>query len=291
MNLEKKTSSFSFGFSKTKQKTSVIQTAAFKEETKKTDENIELITSIEGFKLKSLNKSSDTSKKAIVIPCQKNQTLIDTVKYKKSKDSTDLLDESLINSNAKSDDLEAIRALISDSRVKKEDAENTDLKIPIKEGKSEEKSSEIEKVEDPNYEAIDLEQFGKAALRGMGWSEKGGIGLTNKRSCAVVEPELRPKGLGLGAAFGKKKQKTGEADQGENDSKKDDSLRYVKGAYVEILNGKYKDEIAQIVSFDDGLNRILVKLVDIDQTVSLLQNFTRLVSKSEYEGSMKKKKR
>ena len=58
----------------------------------------------------------------------------------------------------------------------------------------EEKPKEVENIEEPNYETIGIEQFGLAALRGMGWNEKIGIGLTNKRSCAVFEPELRPKG-------------------------------------------------------------------------------------------------
>ena len=36
---------------------------------------------------------------------------------------------------------------------------------------------------------------GLAAIRGMGWSEKNGIGLTNKRTSEMVEVELRPKGF------------------------------------------------------------------------------------------------
>ena len=38
---------------------------------------------------------------------------------------------------------------------------------------------------------------GLAAIRGMGWSEKNGIGLTNKRTSEMVEVELRPKGFYL----------------------------------------------------------------------------------------------
>jgi hypothetical protein len=119
----------------------------------------------------------------------------------------------------------------------------------------------------------------------MGWNEKEGLGLTNKRSFQLKDFELRPKGLGLGAGFSNKKTKT------ESNSSSDRSssltLSYTKGAYVEILSGKHQDEIGHIVSFDDGLNRIMVKLARDDQTISILQTLTRLLSKSEYEKALK----
>jgi len=50
-----------------------------------------------------------------------------------------------------------------------------------------------------DYERIPIEQFGLAMLRGMGWSKSEGIGLSNKKVVDTVEPQIRPRGLGLGA--------------------------------------------------------------------------------------------
>ena len=129
---------------------------------------------------------------------------------------------------------------------------------------------------------------GMAALRGMGWNEKEGIGLTNKRVSSMVEPELRPKGLGLGAGSAKK------AKSDENKEETDNGLRYIKNAYVQITAGKNKNEYGQIVGFDNGLDRIIIKLGNNDQSLSFLQTCTRLVSKSEFlnatEGRDRRKK-
>jgi hypothetical protein len=111
----------------------------------------------------------------------------------------------------------------------------------------------------------------------MGWSEKEGLGLTNKRPFVLKDIEVRPKGLGLGAGFSSKKPRI------ESSSGNGATLDYVKGAYVEILNGKYENQVGKIVSFDDGLNRIIIKLADSDETVSLLQTFTRLLTRSDYD--------
>jgi G patch domain and KOW motifs-containing protein len=111
----------------------------------------------------------------------------------------------------------------------------------------------------------------------MGWTEKEGIGLTNKRTSALVEPELRPKGLGLGA--GPSKKHRFEAD---DPKASEESLKFVKGAYLQILNGKHTDEYGQLIGFDDGMNRILVKLTDSHNTISVLQHSARLIHKKEY---------
>jgi hypothetical protein len=67
-------------------------------------------------------------------------------------------------------------------------------------------------------------------------------------------------------------------------------LRYSKGAYIQVISGKNMDEYGQISSFDDGLNRIIVKLASTDETVSLLQACTRLVSKSDFRKATEKSK-
>lgn len=78
-----------------------------------------------------------------------------------------------------------------------------------------------------------------------------------------------------------KKHRSDRETEKQNDE--NSSLRYSKGAYIQVTAGKNSDEYGQIVGFDDGLDRIIVKLASSDNTVSLLQSCTRLVSKSEYK--------
>lgn len=52
-----------------------------------------------------------------------------------------------------------------------------------------------------DYEAMPVEHFGEALLRGMGWTEEKGIGRNKKGSVPKIsEPVRRPHRLGLGAA-------------------------------------------------------------------------------------------
>ena len=61
---------------------------------------------------------------------------------------------------------------------------------------------ESSKLED--YDAVPIEQFGLAMLRGMGFKADEGVGKT-KQKVNEIKVEVRPKGLGLGAIPVKKK--------------------------------------------------------------------------------------
>ena len=61
---------------------------------------------------------------------------------------------------------------------------------------------ESSKLED--YNAVPIEQFGLAMLRGMGFKADEGVGKT-KQKVNEIKVEVRPKGLGLGAIPVKKK--------------------------------------------------------------------------------------
>ncbi|NXO05068.1 GPKOW protein, partial [Rhinopomastus cyanomelas] len=50
-----------------------------------------------------------------------------------------------------------------------------------------------------DYQAVPVEAFGLAMLRGMGWNRGEGIGRTFKQVVKPLEHQLRPRGLGLGA--------------------------------------------------------------------------------------------
>ena len=65
--------------------------------------------------------------------------------------------------------------------------------------------AEVSTMED--YENVPIEQFGMAMLRGMGFKEGEGIGGFKKEVVPIFDPQVRPKGLGLGASRPKKNEK------------------------------------------------------------------------------------
>jgi G patch domain/KOW motif-containing protein len=291
--MEEPKKTLSFGFSKVKTKTAIIKnesTKAFESVEKKSDQQIELITSIEGKKLKSLNKNEDeTLKRPVVIPCQQNTNILE--KKREDKKRSEDLEKRIKELEGKAEnkqELEALKALFAETLNKNKDQSNAELKIPMNPNETEQNTEKktLEEIEDANYDQIDLEKFGVAALRGMGWSEKNGIGLTNKRTSDLIVPELRPKGLGLGAGFNKKGRPD---DDNRYKQQTESNLTYKKGAFLKIIDGKHRGEYAELVSFDDGLNRILVRLQESDQTVSMIQSLTQLISRSEYEKAQKRK--
>jgi hypothetical protein len=159
--MEKKPIGFSLSFSKTKTKTTLIQTNTTKlldESDSKSKKNgdstgeIEIITSLEGKKINTLVKKEDKNR-PLVIPCQKNQPVFDIAKTieKKAKEA-----------NASKEDLEAIQALIKDSKENGNGKKDSNLTIPL--NNNEEEMKKVEEVEEPNYENVDLEQFGKSIL-------------------------------------------------------------------------------------------------------------------------------
>lgn len=164
---KEKMSKLSFGFSKNKPKTSLVQqpaTSAFSEgRVNDSKEKIELITSIEGKKVVnksdgSSSSSSTTVKQQVIIPLEPNREII------KKKEKPDEKDQKSTGSK-QSDDLEAVRALMKDSAIRKESGNTSQAKIELKNNDSErldtKKEKNLDKVEDANYEAVDLEHFGK----------------------------------------------------------------------------------------------------------------------------------
>lgn len=85
-----------------------------------------------------------------------------------------------------------------------------------------------------DYEEIPIAQFGLAMLRGMGLKDEEII------SKEFKEPELRPKGMGLGADKMVKKNKL-LVEPAPNEE-----LKIKKNAFVRILAGKFKDLYGQV---------------------------------------------
>jgi hypothetical protein len=149
---EKKT--ISFGFSKMKPKTTLAkpENKLFKAEPVVNEsDKPDLITSIDKNKITSLNKPT-VDNKPLVIPCPKNRDIVGS--HKKTKDL-----EAVVASKGDGDDAVAVRALIEQAKNAKNESKDDGLVIEQKETVVSVK--ELEKIEDPNYEAIDLEKFGK----------------------------------------------------------------------------------------------------------------------------------
>uniref|UniRef100_A0A0P5MGM2 G patch domain and KOW motifs-containing protein n=1 Tax=Daphnia magna TaxID=35525 RepID=A0A0P5MGM2_9CRUS len=133
-----------------------------------------------------------------------------------------------------------------------------------------------------DYEAIPVEAYGMAMLRGMGWKASEGIGLSRKGVAAPMEVKLRPKGLGLGAdrtvlenaAKALTKPKDGE-----------EELKVVVGANVQLLSGKHQGLYGQVLSMDANTGRALVRMAVGSNEIEISELFLKPVTVKEYRDS------
>ncbi|XP_045513698.1 G-patch domain and KOW motifs-containing protein [Pieris brassicae] len=137
---------------------------------------------------------------------------------------------------------------------------------PILEGK---KESTLD-----DYESIPIQDFGIAMLRGMGWTP-------GKELSKYKLPQLRPKGLGLGA------DKVVKENQKKSTRENDEDLAIVKKAFVKITMGKYAGFYGQVVSLDEENGRAMVDISIKKETVSLSEFMMQPVSKSDYDKQSK----
>ncbi|KAK5644980.1 hypothetical protein RI129_006280 [Pyrocoelia pectoralis] len=143
---------------------------------------------------------------------------------------------------------------------------------------------EIDGKEEPtleDYESVPIGDYGLAMLRGMGWTEGLGIGKNNKK-IKMVEPPLRPKGMGLGATHSYKDQKAKPALD-----KNGKELTLCKGSFAKITDGKKKGCYCEVQGFDDEAGRIIVKTSLDGLILSLNEFLVSPVTKEEYEKSSK----
>ncbi|CAF4826283.1 unnamed protein product [Pieris macdunnoughi] len=137
---------------------------------------------------------------------------------------------------------------------------------PVLEGK---KESTLD-----DYESIPIQDFGIAMLRGMGWTP-------GKELSKYKLPQLRPKGLGLGA------DKVVKENQKKSTRENDEDLAIVMKAFVKITMGKYAGFYGQVVSLDEDNGRAMVDIPIKKETVSLSEFMMQPVSKSEYDKQSK----
>lgn len=114
---------------------------------------------------------------------------------------------------------------------------NEKLTLPLK-SDDKEKLEGAKQSSIDDYDRIPIAQFGMAMLRGMGVVDED---IKSKQS---KEPELRPKGMGLGADKMVKKNKLLVAPAAN------EVLEIKKNACVRILAGKHKDLYGQVKKFE-----------------------------------------
>lgn len=132
-----------------------------------------------------------------------------------------------------------------------------------------------------NYETIPIEAFGTAMLRGMGWKEGEAIGGINKSVTPIFEPQIRARGLGLGADVSLKKQ-LDEMNKNKNRSNSEE-VTIRKGCHVCVEVGPYKGYFGIIESVSEDLSHVSVKFKFISETIDIPQALLRVVSKKEYD--------
>ena len=151
-----------------------------------------------------------------------------------------------------------------------------------------EEIEEKKDIENADYEQVPIEEFGMAVLRGMGYKEETGLGITNKKQANVFVPESRPRGLGLGAdrkILEKINQLKRNLKQAGIDEK--DDLCYEKGAFVLIEKGLHQDQYGTIESIEEDTARLTVSLAiggtnRKKEVISISQYNVKLVTEKEY---------
>lgn len=283
----------SFGFKKTTSgpKVQAINKRGF-EKVEEEKEDIEIITGVDDKGIKG-TKPKKEEEKLVIALIKENRWDKKYLEKKKANvsDGATLANAKQFNENPSD---EAAAALISDANKflqiqETKGKRDQGLSIPIlmqnkvPEGfEAEEGPLKVDirpdssKLED--YDAVPIEQFGLAMLRGMGFKEEEGIGKT-KQKVNEVKVEMRPKGLGLGAIPAKKKMETVKADA------KEAVLQMKVGAYVRIVAGPYEDRYGIVQSMDGDLGRLKVKwaLGSDGPPQEVMEGFTELVTKKQHD--------
>ncbi|XP_063894941.1 G-patch domain and KOW motifs-containing protein [Helicoverpa armigera] len=265
----------SFGFMKTKKVEKPMSPVI-------TEDKREYIECVEEKSIKVVGGETVTEELPLVIPMKPN-TLITAEKLREIAEKVEsavqepeikeepVIKEEKIDENETLDQM-AVRELLQEAKknVKVEVDDKLAIPTPAKPIMTGEKESTLD-----DYESVPIQQFGMAMLRGMGWTP-------SKEGSKYKQPELRPKGLGLGAdKVIKKNQKEQKKDS------KEEELVIVKNSFVKITTGKYAGYYGKVVSLDEDNGRVMVEIAVKKETVSLSEFMMQAVTKSEYDKESK----
>lgn len=133
-------------------------------------------------------------------------------------------------------------------------------------------------VEDADYAAVAIEDFGLAVLRGCGWKDGEGIGRKPQVVPLRILPR-RPNGLGLGAT---PQHPEVVGIKGEKDSDHVDEV-IKKDSLIRITTGRHRGLYGKVESRDDDNNSLFVRLAVGGQHVKVSLFAVQLVSKKEFD--------
>ncbi|XP_048191598.1 G-patch domain and KOW motifs-containing protein isoform X2 [Perognathus longimembris pacificus] len=286
------TATVSFGFTRTSSRRQFADYGASAE----TDpEEKEFLNTVQGREFKSM-KPPETPQK-LVIPVIQNvlrrQPLSQTPPL--PTDSKALMDSELS---------QAVKELIEESKKSLEERENAGvdptLAIPmIQKGcvpSGEETDNDEPQAKtvpkEADYEAVPVEAYGLAMLRGMGWKPGKGIGC---KFNLVVKPKInsvRPKGLGLGAnlteaqclaSIGSHNSSRPGGDQQKDKDSEPQGL--VIGGAVLVLSGPHRGFYGKVEGIDPDNVRAMIRLAENSHIVTVSEYCLRPVSQYEFDSN------
>ncbi|XP_008585364.1 PREDICTED: G patch domain and KOW motifs-containing protein [Galeopterus variegatus] len=196
---------------------------------------------------------------------------------------------------------QAVKELLEESKKSQEERENAGVDptlaipmiqkgcIPNTEGADSEPQAETV-PEEADYEAVPVEAYGLAMLRGMGWKPGKGIGHTFNQ---VVKPcinSLRPKGLGLGANLTEAQNLAptsphrllSPGEEQEKD-KEDQPQGLVPGRAVVVLSGPHRGLYGKVEGLDPDNVRVMVRLAVGGRMVTVSEYCLRPVTQKEFD--------
>ncbi|XP_020859803.1 G-patch domain and KOW motifs-containing protein [Phascolarctos cinereus] len=132
-----------------------------------------------------------------------------------------------------------------------------------------------------DYEAVPVEAYGLAMLRGMGWRPGEGIGRTFKQVVKPRENPLRPKGLGLGASLAPPAGPPGPSQPGGREA--EEPVGLAPGRAVQVLAGPHRGRYGKVQGLDPDNARAVVKLAPAGPIATLSEHVLRPVPAQEYE--------
>ncbi|XP_068953354.1 G-patch domain and KOW motifs-containing protein [Petaurus breviceps papuanus] len=133
-----------------------------------------------------------------------------------------------------------------------------------------------------DYEAVPVEAYGLAMLRGMGWKPGEGIGRTFKQVVTPRENALRPKGLGLGASLAPPSGPPAGHRDGES-QQEPEAAGLAPGGAVLVLSGPHRGLYGQVQGLDPDNARAVVKLAPAGLVATLSEHVLRPVPRRELE--------
>ncbi|XP_040487652.1 G-patch domain and KOW motifs-containing protein [Ursus maritimus] len=252
----------------------------------------DFLKSVEGRELQSV-KPSETPKEFVIPLIQNGHRRQPPTQALGPSTNTDALMDGVLS--------QAVKELIEDSKKSLEEKENSGvdptLAIPmiqkgcIPNGEGADSEPRAETVpEEADYEAVPVEAYGLAMLRGMGWKPGEGIGRTFNQ---VVKPRvnsLRPKGLGLGANLNEVQALVSagphhlpKPDEEQEKDKEDQPQGLVPGGAVMVLSGPHRGLYGKIEGLDPDNVRAMVRLAVGNRMVTVSEYCLRPVSQQEFD--------